>query len=136
MSREPLKLSLFLMRATLGIFFAVWAIEKFVKPETTAAIWKAFYFVDGLPAGASYLIGACQLLFVALFVLGLFKTWSYGFFLLIHGLGTVTTYDQLLHPYTGSNHLFVAAIPLVGMLAALFLMRQEDTMLTVAAGRA
>ena len=123
--------ALFALRATITVFFAVWAIEKFIKPETTAAIWSKFYMVDGLPLEMSYLIGALQLGAVILFALGLFKTWTYGFFLVIHGLGTLATWQTLINPYEGGNHLFIAAIPVLGALVALFLMRKEDRWLTI-----
>lgn len=123
--------ALFALRASIAIFFAIWAIEKFVKPETTAAIWSKFYLVDGMPTEVAYVIGAIQLLAVILFALGLFKLWTYGFFLAIHTLGTLSTWQILITPYQGGNHLFVAAIPVLGALLALFLMRREDKWLSL-----
>ena len=131
MAGSSLKLALFTLRLTLAIFFAVWALEKFLKPETTVAIWKAFYLVESLPLEASYVIGVIQGVAVLCFLLGIAKTWSYGFFLLIHTVGTFLTYEKLLDPYTGVNHLFVAAIPVTGALLALFLLRKEDTFLSL-----
>ena len=127
----PLRPALFILRACLGVFFAVWAIEKFVKPDTTAAIWEKFYLVGGLPEFGSYAIGALQLVMLALFIAGLFKTISYGFFMISHGLGTLLSYGPILNPYEGINHLFVAAIPVLGALVALFMLRGEDTLLTL-----
>jgi hypothetical protein len=123
--------ALFALRISIAVFFSIWAIEKFVKPETTAAIWSKFYLVDGLPTEVAYMIGAIQVLAVVLFALGLFKLWTYGFFLTIHALGTLSTWQILITPYQGSNHLFVAAIPLLGALLALFLMRRDDTWLSL-----
>ena len=131
MTDEKLKWALFALRLTLAIFFAVWALEKFVKPETTVAIWEAFYMVDNLPHVASYAIGAVQGLAVFCLLFGILKFWSYGFFMIIHGLGTIMTYERLFDPYTGSNHLFIAAIPVLGALMALFMLRQEDTKFTL-----
>ena len=131
MDNSNLKLSLFILRATITLFFLVWAIEKFVEPETTVAIWKAFYMVDNLPLGASYAIGALQLAVLACFFFGILKFWSYGFFMVIHGLGTLSTWERILNPYEGHNHLFIAAIPTLGALIALFLLRDEDTLFTL-----
>ncbi len=128
MNSGTLKFALFVMRLTLAVFFAQWAVEKFIEPETTVAIWKGFYLVESLPLEASYAIGAVQGLAVLCLLLGLFKFWSYGFFVVIHGIGTILTYERLLDPYTGGNHLFVAAIPVFGALFALFLLRREDTL--------
>ncbi len=128
---SPLKLALFILRLTLTIFFAVWAAEKFIMPETTVAIWKAFYMVENLPVEAAYAIGALQAAVVLAFFFGVAKFWSYGFFMVTHGVGTLLTYERLLNPYEGPNHLFIAAIPTLGALIALFLLRREDTFLTL-----
>ena len=130
MDNNALKLPLFVLRATITLFFLVWAVEKFMKPEVTVAIWKAFYMVDNLPLEASYAIGVLQLAALACFFFGILKFWSYGFFLVIHALGTLSTYERLLNPYEGSNHLFAAAIPVLGALIALFMLRDKDTFLT------
>ncbi|MGF1545524.1 MAG: hypothetical protein ACFB00_13695 [Parvularculaceae bacterium] len=125
------KLGLFALRLSLTIFFAVWAIEKFIKPDTTAAIWKSFYLVESLPATGSYVVGGVQSLVIVLFFFGIARFWTYGFLLVTHGIGTLLTYEKLLNPYESINHLFIAAIPVFGALLALFLMRGEDTLFTL-----
>lgn len=131
MTDSNLKLALFILRATIALFFVVWAIEKFIEPETTVAIWKAFYMVDNLPVAAAYAIGALQLAVVACFLFGILKFWSYGFLMVIHALSTLSTYERLFNPYEGSNHLFIAAIPTLGALIALFLLRDQDSLFTL-----
>ncbi len=131
MTNSNLKTALFILRLTITIFFAVWAFEKFIKPETTVAIWAAFYHVDALPLTASYAIGVLQSAAVLCFFLGILKFWTYGLLMLMHGVGTIFTYERLFDPYTGSNHLFIAAIPVLGALVALFLLRESDTLFTV-----
>ncbi len=131
MYQSTLKLPLFILRATIAIFFAVWALEKFVHPETTVAIWKAFYMIENLPIAAAYAIGTLQFAVVACFFLGILKFWSYGFLMVIHAISTLSTYEQLFNPYEGGNHLFIAAIPTLGALIALFMLRKEDTLFTL-----
>jgi len=122
-----LALSLLIMRLTVAAFFAVWAIEKFVKPESTVAIFEAFYGISGLPAAASYAIGAVQaVLILAFLVWGKFRTVSVGLLLLMHAGSTLSTWQQLINPYEGPNHLFWAAVPTLGALIALFVLRDED----------
>jgi len=131
MADSNLKTALFILRLSITIFFAVWAMEKFIKPETTVAIWEAFYHVNALPLAAPYAIGAVQGAAVLCFFLGIMKFWSYGLLMVMHGAGTIFTYERLINPYTGSNHLFVAAIPVLGALVALFLLRRQDTLFTI-----
>lgn len=125
-----LKVSLFILRYALTAFLAVWVIEKFVAPETTQAIWGHFYGFEDLPLNASYLIGAVQAVALLAFVTGFAKLFSYGFWLIGHGYGTVMSYGPLLDPYSGSNHLFWAAVPVLAAFLLLFLMREEDTILS------
>lgn len=131
MADANIKKALFIIRLGITIFFAVWALEKFVKPETTIAIWEHFYHVNALPVAAAYAIGALQATAVLCFFFGVLKFWSYGFLMLMHAGSTIFSYEQLLNPYSGSNHLFVAAIPVLGALIALFLLRKHDTLLTL-----
>ena len=131
MSGSKLKLALYILRFGIAFFFAIWALEKFVKPETTVAIWKAFYFVDALPIQASYLIGVIQAATILLFFFGVLKFWTYGLLLVMHAGSTILSFDRILDPYTGSNHLFAAAVPVLGALLALFILRDEDTLFTL-----
>lgn len=131
MNENKLRWSLFLLRAALTAFFSVWALEKFVHPQTTVAIWKAFYFVDSLPLEASYAIGAVQAVMVFCFFFGILKFWSYGFLLVIHALSTILSASRLLDPYAGHNHLFWAAVPTLAALVVLFMHRREDTKFTL-----
>lgn len=45
--------------------------------------------------------------------------------MILHAISTISTYNQLLNPF-GKNHLFIAAIPVLGAFIALFLMRDDD----------
>lgn len=133
------QIALATLRYALAAFFSIWAIEKFVKPENTTAIWSHFYRID-LPALgsrisvepeiASYAIGSVQLALIVLFVLGLFKFWSYGALMVMHGLTTLSTWAHLIDPY-GKNHLFWAGVPTLAALVALWLLREEDTLGTL-----
>ncbi|MEM9988083.1 MAG: hypothetical protein AAF723_01080 [Pseudomonadota bacterium] len=127
----PLKTSLAVMRYTLAAFLSIWVVEKFIKPETTTAIWANFYMVENFPEIGSYLVGGVQAVALIAFILGLFKFLSYGFWMVTHGLGTLLSYGPLLTPYEGINHLFWAAVPVLGAFIALFLLREEDTLFTL-----
>ena len=135
MPDERLRWALFILRASLAAFFAIWALEKFVDPESTIGIWEHFYHVENLPKVMSYAIGIVQSTAIACFILGVAKFWSYGFLMIIHGMSTLSTYERLFDPYAGNNHLFWAAVPTLGALIALFLLREADTKLTLASGK-
>lgn len=126
-----LKPALAVLRYALAAFLLVWVLEKFLHPETTVAIWKAFYMVEAMPEAGSYVIGVIHAIALLGFVLGLAKFWSYGYWLVTHSTGTILSYRQLMAPYDGANHLFWAAVPVAAAFLLLFLLRKEDTFATL-----
>ena len=61
-----------------------------------------------------------------LFVAGLLKTWTYGAILIFHGVSTLSAFAKYLQPF--DNLLFFAAWPMLAACAALFLLRDYDTL--------
>ena len=57
---------------------------------------------------------------------GFLKRFSYGIVLLMHGVSTVSSYQQYLAPYDGANILFFAAWPMLAACLALYLLRDDD----------
>ncbi len=125
-----LLISLAIIRISIGIFFLVWSIEKIIAPELSQRVFKNFYFSEISP-GISVIIGIIQTLIVLAFIAGLFKTFSYGALLGMHAVSVLSTYQQLLNPYQPPNHLFWAAVPVLGALIALFILRNSDRLLTI-----
>ena len=125
-----LLISLAIIRITIGIFFLVWSIEKIIAPELAQRVFKNFYLAEISP-GLSVIIGIIQTIIVLIFLLGLFKTLSYGALLGMHAVSVLSTYQQLLNPYQPPNHLFWAGVPVLGGLIALFLLRKSDRLLTI-----
>ena len=127
-----LQLSLFIMRLTVAAFFLVWALEKFLSPESTIGIFEHFYGIADMPMGAVYAAGAIQLVFVLAFLfVGRFRLITVGGLLVMHAVSTASSWSQLINPYEGGNHLFWAAVPTLGALIALFLLRDEDRLYTI-----
>lgn len=129
-SEQQLKIGLALIRLSTGIFFLIWSVEKLIYPEFTQKIFARFYMLEISPSIAVG-IGIVQTLFILAFMAGLFKIWTYGAILGMHGLSTLSTYKELLNPYQPPNHLFWAAVPLLAALITLFLLRKEDSLFTV-----
>ena len=127
---QQLKISLLLIRLSTGIFFLIWSIEKLIYPEITQKVFSRFYMIDISPT-ISYGVGILQTIIVLAFMVGLFKTWTYGAILGMHAVSTLSTYKELLNPYEPPNHLFWAAVPLLAALVALFLVRKEDNLFTL-----
>ena len=128
---ETLSKATLVLRVSVALFLLPWIIEKFTDPETTAKIFKAFYFVEDLPLAGSYAVGAIWLALWLAFIAGFKKRISYGLVMLLHGIGTVTTWFKLLPWMESYNHLFLAAIPTLGAMIALYVLRDHDTIFTL-----
>jgi hypothetical protein len=118
--------ALLALRLTLALFLLQWGIEKFVVPENTVAIWGYFYGLD-VSATVGYAFGAAEIAIAACLFLGAFRTIAYGAALALHAVSVAVTWRQLFDPWADpANHLFIAGVPVLGALAALFLLRRWD----------
>ncbi|MGA9332861.1 MAG: hypothetical protein WBV39_01115 [Rudaea sp.] len=130
-TNQRLLTSLLILRATIVVVLLAWTIDKFMRPEHAAGIFAHFYGIAGVAIQPIYLIAVAELILIALFALGLFKTWTYGLVLLLHGASTFSSYHQYLHPFERVNLLFFAAWPMLGACLVLFILRDEDQLFTL-----
>ena len=126
-----LALVLLLLRISVFAVMLIWTIDKFVNPEHGAAVYAHFYFIEGLEAQTMQAIGAAELVILAGFLLGLFKTWTYGAVLLFHMVSTLSTWQIYLDPFAEYNLLFFAAWPMLAACLALFMLREADHLFTL-----
>ncbi len=126
---------LLILRLTLALFFAQWSIEKFIHPEAAASIFAHFYGLQ-ISTLISYVFGAVELALTIGLLLGVARMIASGGLIVIHGLSVIVSWYQLLHPWAAvPNHLFIASVPILGALIALFLLRDRDTLLVVKIGQ-
>lgn len=133
-SAVPAALPVALLALRLGIAALIipWGIDKLINPQHAAAVFQFFYFIPNLPTDASLALGIAQLAIVGLFLLGLFKTVTYGAVLAMHAVSTFSAWMIYLDPFKDTNLLFFAAWPALAACFALFLLRREDRLLTIA----
>jgi uncharacterized membrane protein YphA (DoxX/SURF4 family) len=123
---RALSRALLALRITLGLFLLQWGVEKFVVPQNTVAIWGYFYGLDVSPA-LGYVFGAVEIAIAVCLFLGLWRTVSYGAAVALHAVTVLVSWRQLLDPWGDDvSHLFIASIPVLGALIALFLLRRWD----------
>ncbi|MDO6462193.1 hypothetical protein Q4485_15895 [Granulosicoccaceae sp. 1_MG-2023] len=123
---KHLPLALLLLRVGIFIVFIVWTLDKLINPGHAAKVFENFFGMPGLGAGVFYVIGSVQLVLVLAFVAGLLKTWTYGIILALHAVSTLASFGKYLQPF--DNMLFFAAWPMLAACAALFLLRDYDTL--------
>ena len=130
-TNNRLPVALFLLRLGIFVVMFTWTIDKFIRPEHSAAVFENFYFISGFSAVLSYVIGAVEMIIIAGFLLGYQKKWTYGAVLVLHGISTLSSFKQYLSPFEGPNLLFFAAWPMLAACFALYYLRDQDTLLVV-----
>ena len=125
-ARTQLSISLLLLRLGIAAVMLVWTIDKLVNPEHAAKVFEKYYMYKGLSETLSYAIGGAQLLVVIAFIVGLFRTWSYGLILLMHTVSVASSWKAYLDPWTFPHLLFFAAIPMLSACIALWMLRRFD----------
>ncbi|MEM9090250.1 MAG: hypothetical protein AAGC93_16065 [Cyanobacteria bacterium P01_F01_bin.53] len=127
------RVSLVLLLTRISVFIAmmIWVIDKFVQPDHTAAVFKAFYGIGGIGPGISYLLGALQLVIMVGFVIGFQKKVTYGLVLFMHAASTLVSFPKYLAPFESANILFFAAWPMLAACFALYYLRDLDTRASV-----
>jgi len=128
-----MKLKKGLLALRLGVFLVLfmWTIDKFLNPEHASKVFEKFYFIPFLTNSLAYIIGSVQLLVIIGFLLGIKKKCTYGAVLLMHGVSTFSSFAIYLNPWGPRNLLFFAAWPMLAACYMLYIMRDEDTLLTI-----
>jgi uncharacterized membrane protein YphA (DoxX/SURF4 family) len=123
---KALTRALLALRITLGLFLLQWGIEKFVVPQSSTFIWEHFYGVAAPPV-LGYAFGIAEIAIALCMILGVLRTIVYGAALFLHTVTVLVTWRQLIDPWGDPvNHLFTAAVPVLGGFLALFLLRRWD----------
>jgi putative oxidoreductase len=128
---RKLQLSLLALRIGVAAVMLPWAVDKLLRPEHAARVFDGFYGLPGLGSGIFMALGIAQLLLVAAFLAGAARTWTYGAILALHAVSTFASWRQYLEPFEGGNLMFFAAWPMLAACLALFLLRDQDRLLTV-----
>lgn len=125
--QDRLRWPLLLLRLTVGLFFLQWSVEKIIKPETTASIFDHFYGLE-LSLRLAQILGGFEVVLALAIIAGFKRRIVYGAAFVLHLGSTLSTWQQLTAPYSGGNHLFAAAVPLLAALWLLFRMANYDDM--------
>ena len=122
----PLATTLLLLRLGVALVFFVWTLDKLIHPAHAAGIFERYYLMPGLESAMMVGIGAVQMILVAAFATGTFRTLSYGLIAALHTVSTVSCYQQYLNPWEKPNLLFFAAFPMLAACVGLWLLRKWD----------
>lgn len=119
------------MRLAVFVVMLMWTLDKFINPGHASKIFEKFYFIAGLESTVLAGLASLELLILLGFVLGVYKHFCYGVVLTLHVVSTLSSYQQYLTPFEGPHLLFFAAWPMLAGCALLYLLRDEDVLLSL-----
>ena len=61
-------------------------------------------------------------------IVGFKRRFTYAYWTLFHSISVASTWDYLIKPFGGPNHLFLAGAPIVVIMVALYMLRDWDKM--------
>lgn len=128
---KKLSISLFSMRVTVFIVMLMWTIDKLLRPEHASAVYEKFYGLSGVIGHLMQGLGILELILLIGFVLGLWKSVTYLIVFILHTISTLSTLGAYFTPFTGNHLLFFAALPMWAACLSLYLLRHEDTLLSL-----
>ncbi|MEP5730525.1 MAG: hypothetical protein ABJL67_14275 [Sulfitobacter sp.] len=126
MNDNKLALSLLIMRLSIAVFFGAWSSLKFYRPEWFGNIFANFYGIKFVTADFATLFGIAQVLVVIAFAIGIWRTYSYSIIMLMHTAGVLGSIPSMMNYTKYPNNLMLTAIPTLGALIALLILRKED----------
>jgi hypothetical protein len=106
-----------------------WQLMRFTKPESVIGIAERHYKFT-MPEAVPMITGVLMMILLIAFVTGFKKKISYLLVLILHALGTLMTLPKLIIGLESFYILFAAAIPAVFAMLLLYILRDEDTMLS------
>ena len=127
---QKVKLPLFTLRVGVFIVMFMWVIDKFLNPVHTASVWDRYYNIENIGTFVSYAAGVIQGSILFAFLLGLAKRYSYGLIFIMHLISTISPISKYLNPFQAPNLLFFAAFPMLSACFALYVLRDNDALLS------
>ena len=131
MTLPNIRIPLFFTRISIAYFLLPWILMRFAKPESAKGIAAKYYKISSMPDIATTIIGVLWLVLLVAFVVGFKKRISYGLVLVLHAVGTLFTIPYLIVGTEKLNILFLAAIPVIGAMWLLYVLRDHDTLLSL-----
>lgn len=126
-----MKVGLLSMRLGIAVVFFAWTIDKIINYAHNSGMIRGYYGVE-VSQPILLAIGIGELIILLLFVSGMFKKYTYAFILIAHTLTTLASAKRLLPPYEIHQLLYFGSIPMLGACIGLYLMKEKDTLFTLA----
>ncbi len=121
-----------ILRVGMGVFLALWGIDKLVATEGSQRIFSGFYSIDSGPMLVQ-IAGLAELLLGAALAVGLLRVFTAWVTLVANLISTGASWKQILDPWgllgitDGGSHLFLASLVIMAVSIVLVLNARDDT---------
>ncbi|MBI4512558.1 MAG: hypothetical protein HY702_00470 [Gemmatimonadetes bacterium] len=124
------RLTIPFLRLGLGVFLALWGVDKLVATDGALGIFRRFYLME-VGQALVQALGVLEILLGLAIVFGFLRTLSYGLGLAADTVSTLASWKEILDPWGliwggGNAHLFLASIPVLAAFVVLFLNRRDE----------
>ena len=126
-----LKPALFLTRLSIFYFLLPWQIMRFTRPDSASGIAKKYYHLPGLSESLGLAIGIFWMVLLVAFLVGFKKSISYSLVFILHAGAIIVALPFYIMGTANFNQLFLAAIPAAAAMGLLWILRREDTLLSL-----
>lgn len=125
------KITLLLLRVSLGWLLVIWGADKVFNVEHGLAVANKFYFGFLATQSAMQIAGVLQILIGLAVVVGLARRWAYPIQVLLNSASLLAVVKSVLDPwgwfFTGSNALFYPSLIIFAASLLLIAFREDDT---------
>lgn len=121
-----------ILRAGMGIFLALWGVDKVVATEGSQRIFSGFYSVDTGPTLVQ-IAGIAEILLGVALAVGLLRIFTAWVALIANLISTGASWRQIIDPWglfgltEGGTHLFLASIVIMAVSVVLVINARDDT---------
>ena len=126
-----LRIPLFLTRLSIFYFLLPWQLKRFTDPEGIDRIASTHYHLPGFSGGIATITGVFWIILLVAFVTGFKKTISYGLVFILHTGAIILSLQAYIFGLESFRLIFMAAIPAAAAMGLLWLLRKEDTFLSL-----
>lgn len=121
-----------ILRVGMGVFLALWGLDKLIATEGSQRIFSGFYSIDSGPTLVQ-VAGVAEVLLGLALAVGLLRVLSAWVVLVTNLVSTGASWKQILDPWgllgltDGGTHLFLASIVIMAVSVVLVINARDDT---------
>ena len=121
-----------ILRVGMGVFLALWGVDKLAATEGSQRIFSDFYAIDSGPTLVQ-VAGAAEVLLGLALAFGLLRAATAWIALIANLVSTGASWKQIVDPWgvfgltEGGTHLFLASIVIMAVSVVLVINAKDDT---------